>query len=82
MVKYSMSNVFKNKLYKAGWRFNGERWFCPKEHSTIKILTAPSEKIRDAEQMFTLECSICGAIVVDEVELKKLEKEADNHPPI
>ncbi len=78
MVRYSMRKGFKDKLYEEGWRFNGERWFCPNEHSTIKILTVPSTKIIDAEQMFTLECSICGLIVADDVEIEKLQEEAED----
>jgi transcription elongation factor Elf1 len=75
MVSYTIRKEFKDSILERGWRFNGQRWFCPNDHLDVKALTVPSVNIKNAEQIFTLQCQICDLKVEDEVELKKLSVE-------
>jgi hypothetical protein len=75
MVSYTIRKEFRDAILEKGWRFNGERWFCPKDHLDVKALTVPSEKIENAEQIFSLQCKICDLKVKDEEELGKMPVE-------
>jgi hypothetical protein len=72
MASYTIRKEFRNAILEKGWRFNGQRWFCPKDHLDVKALTLPSEKIENAEQIFSLHCQICDLKVEDKEETMNL----------